>query len=81
MHEPGRFYVKRIIRHTAKRKDTKEIKTGAMPVLPIAKSYASSSLLADLTVGKYVDHLPFHRQIEQFRRVGVYLPPPTVNGW
>lgn len=81
MHEPGKFYVKRIIRHAAKRKDTKEIKTGEMPVLPIAKSYASSSLLADLTVGKYVDHLPFHRQIEMFKRVGVYLPPPTVNGW
>lgn len=52
-----------------------------MPVLPIAKSYASSSLLADLTVGKYVDHLPLNRQIEMFKRVGVYLPPPTVNGW
>ncbi|GAB6119400.1 hypothetical protein JCM30204_49650 [Dysgonomonas termitidis] len=81
MHEPGKFYVKRIIRHTAKRKDTKEIKTGVMPVLPIAKSYASSCLLADLTVGKYVDHLPLNRQIEMFKRVGVYLPPPTVNGW
>jgi transposase len=81
MHEPGKFYVKRIIRHTAKRKDTKEIKTGEMPVLPIAKSYASSSLLADLAVGKYVDHLPLNRQIEMFKRVGVYLPPPTVNGW
>jgi transposase len=81
MHEPGKFYVKRIIRHTAKRKDTKEIKTGEMPVLPIVKSYASSSLLADLTVGKYVDHLPLNRQIEMFKRVGVYLPPPTVNGW
>jgi transposase len=81
MHEPGKFYVKRIIRHTAKRKDTKEIKTGAMPVLPIAKSYASSCLLADLAVGKYVDHLPLNRQIEMFKRVGVYLPPPTVNGW
>jgi transposase len=81
VHEPGKFYVRRIIRHTAKRKDTKEIKTGEMPVLPIAKSYASSSLLADLMVGKYVDHLPFHRQLEQFRRVGVHLPPPTVNGW
>jgi transposase len=81
MHEPGKFYVKRIIRHTAKRKDTKEIRTGQMPVLPIAKSYASSSLLADLAVGKYVDHLPLNRQIGMFRRVGVYLPPPTVNGW
>lgn len=81
IHEPGKFYVKRIIRHTAKRKDTKEINSGAMPVLPIAKSYASSSLLADLTVGKYVDHLPLNRQIEMFKRVGVYLPPPTVNGW
>ncbi|WP_439644370.1 hypothetical protein [Bacteroides reticulotermitis] len=75
MHEPGKFYVKRIIRHTAKRKDTKEIKTGVMPVLPIAKSYGSSCQLADLATGKYVDHLPLNRQIEMFKRVGVYLPP------
>ena len=49
--------------------------------MPIAKSYASSSLLAEMMINKYVDHLPFHRQLERFRRVGVHLPPSTVNDW
>ncbi len=49
--------------------------------MPIAKSYASASLLADMMIGKYVDHIPFHRQLEQFKRVGVHLPASTVNDW
>ena len=43
--------------------------------------YASASLLADLMVGKYVDHMPFYRQIEKLKRDGISLPPPTVNDW
>ncbi len=30
---------------------------------------------------KYVDHLPLHRQIEMFKRLGVKLPPSTVSDW
>ena len=81
MHEPEKFYIRRIVRHTAKRKGTNEFKTGPLPVMPIAKSYASASLLADMMIGKYVDHIPFHRQLEQFKRVGVHLPASTVNDW
>ena len=81
VYEPERFYIRKIIRHTAKRKGTDEFRTGTVPVMPIAKSYASSSLLAEMMINKYVDHLPFHRQLERFRRVGVHLPPSTVNDW
>ena len=34
-----------------------------------------------MMIGKYVDHIPFHRQLEQFKRVGVHLPASTVNDW
>ena len=37
-----RFYIRMIVRHTAKRKGTNEFKTGPLPVMPIAKSYALS---------------------------------------
>ena len=37
--------------------------------------------LTDWMIGKYVDHIPFHRQLEQFKRVGVHLPASTVNDW
>ena len=51
------------IRHKGMRKKTKEIVTAPVQNEPIAKSYASASLLTDLMVGKYVDHLPFYRQV------------------
>ena len=81
--KPAEYYVKRYVRHKAVRKGQADrpIETAPVPPLPIAKSYASPSLLADLMVGKYVDHMPFYRQIEKLKRDGISLPPPTVNDW
>lgn len=31
--------------------------------------------------GKYYDHPPYYRQIEMYKRIGISLPPPTINGW
>ena len=59
MKEPTKFYVLRTYRHKAIRKADHIIVTANCPIKPIAKSYASSSLLADLMVDKYVDHIPF----------------------
>jgi transposase len=78
---PAEFYVRVTIRHKGMKKDTKEIVTAPAPVEPIAKSYATPSLLADLIVGKYVDHLPFYRQIQIYKRLGVSLPPATIESW
>ena len=32
-------------------------------------------------VGKYVDSLPFYRQIEMMKRLGMDIPPATVSDW
>lgn len=32
-------------------------------------------------VGKYVDHLPFYRQIQMFKRIGISLPPSSIEAW
>lgn len=32
-------------------------------------------------VGKYVDSLPFYRQIEMMKRLGMNIPPATVSDW
>ena len=79
--EPTKFYVLRTYRHKAIRKSDHLIVTADCPVKPIAKSYASSSLLADLMVDKYVDHIPFYRQHKQFERLGIKIPEPTILGW
>jgi hypothetical protein len=49
--------------------------------LPINKGIAGASLLTEILMQKYVFHLPFYRQIEQFKLSGVRLPASTVNGW
>lgn len=81
MKEPTKFYVLRTYRHKAIRKADHIIVTANCPIKPIAKSYASSSLLADLMVDKYVDHIPFYRQHKQFERLGMKIPESTILGW
>jgi len=86
--DPVRWYVRRIIRHKYVLKDKsqvqdveKQIITALMPVLPIAKSYAGATLLADIIIDKYVNHLPFYRQIQMFKQQGISIAPATINGW
>lgn len=65
------------------RKDDLDQKFHMAPVHEelIWKSYASNKLLAQLEVRKYMDHMPFNRQITQMRRDGLTLAPATVNDW
>jgi len=84
--EPSRWYVRRIIRHKYALKDKsqdveKQIITAPMPALPIAKSYAGASVLADIIINKYVNHLPFYRQIQMFKQQNISIAPATINGW
>jgi len=84
--EPAKFFVTRIIRHKFVLRDkqqegTSQVMTAAMPALPIPRSYAGASLLADLTIDKYVNHLPFYRQLQMFKQSGISLPAATVNDW
>jgi len=84
--EPGRFYVRRIIRHKYVLKIHNEgtenaIVTAPLPALPLARSYAGASLLSELMINKYVNHLPFYRQIQMFKREGIHLAASTVKGW
>lgn len=79
--QPAELYVRVTIRHKGMRKKTKEIVTAPVQNEPIAKSYASASLLTDLMVGKYADHLPFYRQVQMFKRLGVSIPPSTIEVW
>ena len=57
------------------------VRTATKPAQPIEKSTASASMLAQVIVGKIADHLPVHRQVKMFRRLGVELPDQTLCGW
>lgn len=55
---------------------------GSLPSRPIPKCIAEPSLLAHLVVSKFIDHLPFYRQIQIFKRDFKWEPPKsTVNDW
>lgn len=57
------------------------VKTAGKPAQPIEKSTAGASLLAQVIVAKYADHLPLHRQAKMFARHGVELSDQTLCGW
>jgi transposase len=57
------------------------VKTATKPPLPIAKSTAGASLLAQVIVSKIADHLPAHRQAKIFERFGVKIADQTMGGW
>jgi transposase len=38
-------------------------------------------LLAQMIVDKYLDHLPVHRQLQRYDRLGVKIAQSTSNDW
>ena len=52
-----------------------------LPNIPIAKSYVGASLLSQLMVSKYIDHLPIYRQLQMFTRQKITIEDNTVNNW
>ena len=57
------------------------VKTADKPALPIEKSTAGASVLAQVIVSKFADHLPLHRQEKIFERHGVGISRKTMGGW
>ena len=80
-HTPGKLYVRRIVRPKYAPTGQDGVSIAALPSVPIPKGNAGPGLLAHLQVSKWVDHLPYYRQIEMFKREGVPLAASTVNGW
>lgn len=80
-YNPGQLFVRKIIRPKYALKDKSAILIGDLPSLPIPKSNAGASLLANIVVSKFVDHLPFYRQRQIFKRQNVQISDSTLGGW
>ena len=84
---PPKFQVIRIIRPIyAKPKAEQELGVSPifiadLPSRPIDKGIPSARLLAYLLVSKFVDHLPYYRQVKMFQRTEVDIKTKTINGW
>lgn len=78
---PAKVYVRKIVRPKYALPQEAGIQIADLPSLPLPRSNAGASLLAWLIVNKYVNHLPFYRQVQILKRDGVVLPESTVNRW
>ncbi len=52
-----------------------------LPAQVIEQGQAAASLVAQVILSKYDDHLPLYRQEQQFARLGVNFPRQTLCGW
>ena len=86
-YKPGELYVKQTILPSyacpveGKPGQNREVQA-KMPSCAIAKTIADPSLLAQVVVDKFIDHLPLNRQQNRYKRVSsVLLPISTLGDW
>lgn len=85
-YAPAKLFIKKYIRPKYIRPtDTEGLAhegvIAQLPSFPIEKGIAGPGLLSQICVDKFVDHLPFYRQTERFKREGITLSRSTINGW
>jgi transposase len=80
-YTPGKFYVERYVRPKYVLPKEERIVIGELPTLPIPRGNAGAGLLAHLLISKFVDHLPFYRQVQQFKRQDIDIAESTISGW
>lgn len=80
-YNPAKVYVRKIIRPKYVKTGQDGVKIAELPTLPIPKGNAGASLLAYIMVSKFIDHLPYYRQILIFKRLGFDISDSTLNGW
>ena len=71
---PSSFYVKRYIRPKYARPNGEGILIGILPDRVIEKGIPSESVIAQMTVDKYVYGMPLHRQLDKYSKMGVRIP-------
>ena len=83
-YEPANVYVRQIQRpkYVVETSDeATRIITAELPSLPVPKGNAGASMIAHILVSKFVDHLPYYRQSQIFKRQNLHIPDSTIGGW
>lgn len=81
-YTPASLIKKRIIRPKYVDRAEEKFYIAELPSRPLLKSIAESCLLSHLFVNKFVNHLPFYRQIQMFKRDYEWdLSDSTLNDW
>ena len=80
-----KIWVRRIVRpkYASKINSEKEGVSGVVvadqPSLPLPRCIYGATVLAYIIIGKYVDHLPFYRQRQIFKRYGYQIAESTMG--
>lgn len=84
-YTPAKLHINRYIRNKyitpENELGNQDVKIASLDFRPVPKCIASSGLLAQIVVDKYVDHLPVYRQLQRFARDGVTIPSSTIESW
>ena len=80
-YEPGVFTVERHIRGKWVCAKCQTLIQAPVPPQVIDKGIATASLLAQVMVAKFSDHLPLYRQEAIFGRAGYAIPRSTQGAW
>jgi transposase len=78
---PAQLFVLRYIRPKYVKKGHDGVTVGDLPEFALPKSIADASVLASILVGKYLDHLPLHRQRAIYGRAGIQIAESTIGNW
>jgi len=81
-YTPASLVKIKTIRPKYARPEEQGIVIAPLSVRPIPKSYAEASLLTHIFISKFIDHLPFYRQRQIFKRDFEWeLASSTINDW
>ncbi|WP_369665104.1 IS66 family transposase [Variovorax sp. V116] len=78
---PGVFTVERHVRGKWACAKCQTLIQAPVPAHVIDKGIPTASLLAQVMVAKYADHLPLYRQEAIFGRAGLAIPRSTLGAW
>lgn len=82
-HRPGSYFIKQIVRpkYANPHRSEEGVQTADLPESLLHRCQADESLLADILVKKFGDHLPLYRQSEIMAREGVYISRQILCQW
>ena len=80
-YKPCELFVKKVVRPKLLDVTANRILQALAPERSFEKSNVDASLVAQVIVEKFVDHLPLYRQIKRYARLGVTISDSTIGDW
>lgn len=81
--KPASYFVKEFVRkkYAVVGSSEEGIKTGSLPDSIISRCAVDESVLADVLVKKFCDHLPLYRQVEMMLRDNIKISKQTLSSY